>query len=94
MKSSFIKPWEVVLAALIVFLACSTSLYWYDRFSKYRKHSVEIEMRTNWEQETNKWQKDATDNVNALIKSQREVLTVLNANFEAGRLIIPQKEKK
>ncbi len=89
-----IKPWEVVLAVVFLFLICSTSLYWYDHFNKTRKHSIEMAMKAKWEQDTMKWQKDVTDDINGLRQSQLQVLDVLNANFRAGRLIPPDKEKK
>lgn len=53
-----------------------------------------MEMRAKWEQDTLKWQKDVTDNINGLRQSQQQVINVLNANFKAGRLIPPDKEKK
>jgi hypothetical protein len=93
-KSDKIKPWEVVLIAVGLFLVCSTSLYWYDRFNLTRFHKVEDENRMTWEKNTQKWQKDATDNINGLRESQQQVLDVLNTNFANGRLIMPQKEKK
>ena len=91
---NFLKPWEVVLAALIVFFACSASLYWYDRFNKTRRHSIEAEMKSKWEQDTLKWQADATNRMNSVIVSQKQIVDLLNANIATGRLIIPQKEKK
>lgn len=53
-----------------------------------------MENRATWEKNTQKWQKDATDNINGLRQSQKQVLDVINANFAAGRLIMPQQEKK
>jgi heme/copper-type cytochrome/quinol oxidase subunit 1 len=93
-KDNKIKPWEVVLAIIILFLACSTSLYWYDYFNKFRKQNVESAMKAKWEKDTLKWQKDATDNINGLRQSQQEVLDVINLNVNNGRLVMPQKEKK
>jgi len=89
-----IKPWEAVLIIVMLFTVGSTSLYWYDYFNKTRKHSIEMAMKAKLEKDTQKWQKDATDNINGLRQSQLQVLDVLNANFKAGRLIPPVKEKK
>ncbi len=89
-----VKSWEVVLGIVIIFLICSTSLYWYDHFNKSRKYSVEMEMRAKWEQDTQKWQGDVTTNINALKQSQQEVLDVINFNIQSGRLVLPLKEKK
>ena len=87
------KAWDVVLILVGMFFICSTSLYWYDQFSKTRPHKVEDENRLTWEKNTQKWQKDATDNINGLRQSQQQVLDVLNANISTGRLIIPEKGK-
>lgn len=91
---NFLKPWEVVLVVVLMFLICSTSLYWYDRFNKTRRHSIEMEMKSKWEQDTLKWQKDATDKINSIVGSQKQIVDILNTNIAVGRLIIPQKEKK
>lgn len=91
---NFLKPWEVVLAALIVFFACSTSLYWYDRLSKHRIHTIKGEMTEKWKQDTLKWQAEATNKMNSVVVSQKQIVDILNANIVAGRLIVPQKEKK
>ena len=87
-----VKSWEIVLAIILIFTICSTSLYWYDYFNKSRKHSIEMEMRAKWEQDTLKWQGDVTTNINALRQSQRQVLDIINFNIQNGRLIVP-KEK-
>lgn len=87
-----IREW--ILIIILMFITFSASLYWYDYFNKSRKHSIEMAMRTKWEQDTLKWQKDVTDNINGLRQSQQEVLDVLNTNFRAGKLIPPNKEKK
>lgn len=88
------KTWEVVLGIVIMFLVVSASLFWYGHFDKTRQHSIENEMRLKWEKDTQKWQKDATDNINGVRKSQQQVLDVLNFNFTNGRLIMPKQEKK
>lgn len=90
----FLKSWEIVLVITILFLVCSTSLFWYGYFNKSKAHTIEMENRATWEKNTQKWQKDATDNINGLRQSQKQVLDVINANFAAGRLIMPQQEKK
>lgn len=53
-----------------------------------------MEMRKQWERDTEKWQKNVTDNINGLVKSQQEVLNVLNLNFSNGRLAFPKQESK
>lgn len=88
-----IKPWEVILIIVMLFLITSTSLYWYDRFDLTKKHTIDEENRKTWEENTQKWQKDVTDNINGLRQSQLEVLSVLNENFKLGRLIPPEVKK-
>ena len=88
-----IKSWEAVLLIVGMFLVVSTSLYWYGRFNQTTIHTIEMENRLTWEKNTQKWQKDATDNINGLRESQQQVLDVLNTNFSAGRLIPPQEKK-
>ena len=87
-----IKPWEAVLAIVIIFMVGSASLYWYDYFDKTRSHTIESEMRAKWEKDTQKWQDKVTNYTNALGKSQREMIDIINTNIQAGRLIV--KEKK
>lgn len=82
-----VQSWEVVLAIIILFLACSTSLFWYDYFSKTRQYNIEKKVRIDWEN-------NVTDHINSLKQSQTQVLNVINANILAGRLVVPQKEKK
>ncbi len=95
------KSWEVVLIIIIMFLICSTSLYWYGYFNKTQTRNVQNEVkakqdefRMKWEKDTAKWQKDATDNINGLRQSQQQVLDVINFNVSIGRLIVPYQEKK
>ena len=94
LMKNFLKPWEVVLAALIVFFACSASLYWYDRLSKHRIHTIKGEMTDKWQQDTLKWQDETTTRINSMVVSQKQITDFLNANISAGRLTVPQKEKK
>jgi hypothetical protein len=88
-----IKSWEVVLIIIGLFVIFSASLYWYDYFNKNKKHSIEMEMRAKWEQDTLKWQKDVTNNINVSRQFQQQVFDVINFNILNGRLIVP-KEKK
>ena len=89
-----IRTWEVVLIAVGLFFICSTSLYWYDRVNKSRPHSIENEMRKQWEKKTTGWQEDVTVNINNLAKWQKTVTDLLNANIANGRLTIPKQESK
>jgi hypothetical protein len=90
---NFLKSWEIVLILVGMFFITSTSLYWYERISKTRPRAVEDENRKTWEASSQKWQKDATNNINGLRQSQQQVLDVLNANISTGRLIMPQVKK-
>jgi hypothetical protein len=89
-----LKPWELILAIVILFLVCSTSLFWYDYFDKTTKHTIEMENKAKWERDTMKWQSTVTANINSLKESQQQVLDVINLNISTGRLVMPQKEKK
>jgi len=81
-----IKSWEVVLGIIILFMICSTSLYWYDHFNKSRKHSIEQEMKAKYEKDSMIWQIDVTTNIEALKKTQDQIIGLLNSNIKSGRL--------
>jgi hypothetical protein len=86
------KPWEYLLAIVMLFLVCSTSLYWYDYYNKTTKHSLEAENKKKWESETRDWQGKVTNSMNAVIKSQKEIVDVINFNIHSSRLVMPVKK--
>jgi hypothetical protein len=94
-----LKEWTFII--VLMFMACSSSLYWYGHFSKSKPRPVEDVVRMKWEEDskkwqeqTNKWQADVTKNVNGLVKSTQDIINVLNANLIAGRLVNPKQETK
>ena len=81
-----IKAIEVLLIAVGMFLVTSASLYWYDKINKSRPHTVEMEMRKQWERDTTGWQSNVTANINSISQWQKQVTDLLNRNIESGRL--------
>jgi len=93
-RRPIIRSWEVVLAIIILFLVCSTSLYWYDRLNLTKERSIEESFKEKWEADSQKWQKEVTANIEGAKQSQNQIIEVINFNIKAGRLVMPPKEKK